>query len=187
MPVYSYKGYKARSGESVKGRVEAETPKAARQRLKQSDGVIVAEISEEAAKSSTSKGGKGLLNLGGQKVGMGDITVMTRQFATLQAAHVPLDESLKALLQQVENETLSNVLAKVKDGVSEGKSLGEAMSAFPGVFNRLYVNMVSAGEASGALALVLERLADFQEYQQKIKKDLFGAMAYPLVMIISYL
>lgn len=185
MPVYSYKGYKARSGESVKGRVEAETPKAARQRLKQSDGVIVAEISEEAAKSSTSKGGKGLLNLGGQKVGMGDITVMTRQFATLQAAHVPLDESLKALLQQVENETLSNVLAKVKDGVSEGKSLGEAMSAFPGVFNRLYVNMVSAGEASGALALVLERLADFQEYQQKIKKDLFGAMAYPLVMIIA--
>lgn len=186
MPVYSYKGYNAKSGDSVKGRIEAETPKAARSRLKQSDSIIVAEIHEEVTQvTSSSSGKKSLFSMRAPKVKMSDLAIMTRQFATLQAAHVPLDESLRALVQQVEDETLSNVLAKVKDGVSEGKSLGEAMSGYPGVFNKLYINMVSAGEASGALGLVLERLADFLEYQTKIKSDLFSAMSYPALMILA--
>ena len=189
MPVFNYKGYHGKTGDTVKGKIEAESARAARVKLKQSDGIIVASLKEEAAAAAAAgKGESGkLFNLGfsTSKVSLSDLSVMTRQFATLQSAHVPLDESLKALIQQVENETLSAILGKVKDGVSEGKSLGDAMSAYPSVFNKLYVNMVSAGEVSGNLGLVLERLADFQEYQTKLKSDLFSAMSYPALMILA--
>ena len=188
MPVYSYKGYNSKTGDSVKGKLDADSSKSARQKLKSSEGIIVAEIKEEATGAVSKTGGsKKLLDfsIGSPKVSMSDLSIMTRQFATLQSAHVPLDESLKALVQQVENEALSAVLGKVKDGVSEGKSLGEAMSIFPSVFNKLYVSMVGAGEVSGNLGLVLERLADFQEYQTKLKSDLFSAMAYPGIMILA--
>jgi general secretion pathway protein F len=187
VPVYSYKGYNGKTGDSVKGKIEAESTRAARHRLKQNDGIIVASIKEEAAAVASSGQSKKLFDFSfsSPKVKTSDLSVMTRQFATLQSAHVPLDESLKALIQQVENETLSAILGKVKDGVSEGKSLGEAMAGYPGVFNKLYVNMVSAGEVSGNLGLVLERLADFQEYQTKLKSDLFSAMSYPALMILA--
>lgn len=187
MPVFSYKGYNSKTGDSVKGKIEAESAKSARARLKQSDSIIVADIKEEAAKvaSATGDGKKVSFSFSTPSVKLADLSVMTRQFATLQSAYVPLDESLKALIQQVENETLSAILGKVKDGVSEGKSLGEAMAGYPKVFDRLYVNMVSAGEVSGNLGLVLERLADFQEYQTKLKSDLFSAMSYPALMILA--
>jgi general secretion pathway protein F len=98
---------------------------------------------------------------------------------------VPLDESLKALTQQVENPVLKNAMAAVRDQISEGKSLADAMSTFPGVFDRLYVNMVRAGESSGTMGLVLERLADFIEYQVKIRGQIVSAMTYPSVMILA--
>ena len=186
MPVFSYKGYNSKTGDSVKGKIDADTSRSARQKLKQSEGIIVAELKEEAAKVSSSGSKPGLFSTtSGPKVGTSDLSVMTRQFATLQSAYVPLDDSLRALCQQVENETLAAILGKVKDGVSEGKSLGEALSGYPGVFNKLYVNMVSAGEVSGQLGLVLERLADFQEYQAKLKSDLFSAISYPALMILA--
>ena len=186
MPVFSYKGYNSKTGDSVKGKIDADTSRSARQKLKQSEGIIVAELKEEAAKVSSPGSKPGLFSTtSGPKVGTSDLSVMTRQFATLQSAYVPLDDSLRALCQQVENETLAAILGKVKDGVSEGKSLGEALSGYPGVFNKLYVNMVSAGEVSGQLGLVLERLADFQEYQAKLKSDLFSAISYPALMILA--
>jgi len=110
---------------------------------------------------------------------------MTRQFATLQAASVPLDESLRALTEQVENMVLRNTLSAVKDAVTEGRSLGDACGQFPNIFDKLYVNMVKAGESSGNLGLVLERLADFQEYQVKVRGQIFSALAYPLIMIVA--
>ncbi len=179
MPVYAYKGYLAASGAQKKGKVEAESIKAARQKLRQRDGIIVSEIKEEetAAKAKTKS------RFASSRVSQQDIAIMTRQFAVLQAASVPLDESLRALTQQVENPVLRNALSSVKDQISEGKSLGEAMSSFPGVFDRLYVNMVKAGESSGTLGLVLERLADFIEYQVKLRGQIVSAMAYPSVMI----
>jgi len=108
---------------------------------------------------------------------------MTRQFATLQTAHLPLDETLKALTNQVESEVLRNALSNVKEQISEGKSLYEALGSFPTIFDRLYVNMVKAGEASGTLGLVLTRVADFIEYQVKIRGQIMGALMYPVVMI----
>jgi general secretion pathway protein F len=181
MPVYRYKGYDAKTGAARKGTVEAESQKAARHKLKIKDKVIVAEISEEVALDKLQK--KKQLFGGGVK--SADIAVMTRQFATLQTAHLPLDETLKALTNQVENEVLRNALANLKEQISEGKSLHEAMSGFPAIFDRLYVNMVKAGEASGTLGLVLTRVADFIEYQVKIRGQIVGAMMYPAVMICA--
>lgn len=181
MPVYRYKGYDAKSGASRKGSVEAESPKAARQKLKTRDKVIVSELSEELALEKIKKS----TPLFGSGVNTSDIAVMTRQFATLQTAHLPLDETLKALGNQVENEVLRNALSNIKDQISEGKSLHEALGSFPAIFDRLYVNMVKAGEASGTLGLVLTRVADFIEYQVKIRGQVVGAMMYPAVMICA--
>jgi general secretion pathway protein F len=179
VPVYRYKGYDAATGASKKGSIEADSPKSARTRLKQRDKIIVSEISEEVSLDKLKKS----KTFFSSKVSTQDIAIMTRQFATLQAAHLPLDETLKALTNQVENEILRNTLNNVKEQISEGKSLYEAMSSFPTVFDRLYINMVKAGESSGTLGLVLQRVADFIEYAVKIRGQIQGAMMYPLVMI----
>lgn len=182
MPIFVYKGYSAATGESKKGKIEADSIKAARQKLKSKEKIIVSDIKEEI---SLTKNKTSTTLFKASSVKIEDLSIMTRQFATLQNAQVPLDECLKALTQQVENAVLRNTLAAVKDLVSEGKSLGEAMAVYPNVFNRLYVNMVRAGEQSGSLGLVLERLADFQEYQVAIRGQIFSAMAYPAIMICA--
>lgn len=181
MPMYSYKGYDVQTGAARKGKVEADSERSARQKLKQKQKIIVAEIKEELPEKRT----KDKQSLFTPKVSVSELSIMVRQFATLQEAHVPLDESLKALVSQVENPVLRNTLAAVKDEVSEGKSLAESSSHFPGVFNRLYVNMVRAGESSGTLGTVLVRLADFLEYQVKVKGQIVSAVTYPAIMIVS--
>lgn len=179
MPVYRYKGYDAVTGASKKGVVEAESVKAARQKLKQREKIIVSEVQEDIALDKMKKK-TSFLN---PKINIQDIAIMTRQFATLQSAHLPLDETLKALTSQVENDLLRNTLNNVKEQISEGKSLADAMSNFPAVFDRLYVNMVRAGESSGTLGLVLTRVADFIEYALKVRGQISGALMYPVVMI----
>ncbi|MCX6125259.1 MAG: type II secretion system F family protein [Proteobacteria bacterium] len=179
MPVYRYKGYDATSGATRKGSVEAESAKAARQKLKQKDKILVSEITEEVELAKIKK----TRSMFGNRVNTQDIAIMTRQFATLQVAHLPLDETLKALTNQVENDVLRNALNNVKEQISEGKSLHEAIGAFPSIFDRLYVNMVKAGESSGTLGLVLQRVADFIEYTVKVRGQISGAMMYPVVMI----
>lgn len=183
MPVYTYKGYDAVSGVAKKGKVEADSPKGARAKLRKNDRVIVSELKEQSTNSAT--GHVKLPMFGSGRVSTSELAIMTRQFATLQGAHVPLDECLKALVAQVENRTLQGTLSGVKDKVSEGVSLGDAMASYSNVFNRLYVNMVRAGESSGKLSLVFERLADFLENQDEMKAKVMGAMTYPAVMIVA--
>jgi general secretion pathway protein F len=179
LPVYRYKGYDAVTGASKKGVVEAESVKAAKQKLKQREKMIVSEVQEDIALDKMKKK-TSFLN---PKINTQDIAIMTRQFATLQSAHLPLDETLKALTSQVENDLLRNTLNNVKEQISEGKSLADAMANFPAVFDRLYVNMVRAGESSGTLGLVLTRVADFIEYALKVRGQISGALMYPVVMI----
>lgn len=179
MPVYRYKGYDSQTGAPRKGTIDAESQKAARAKLKSRDKILVSEMSEEVAIDRLKKSKP----LFGSGVKTTDVAIMTRQFATLQTAHLPLDETLKALTNQVENEVLRNALSNVKEQISEGKSLYEALGSFPTIFDRLYVNMVKAGEASGTLGLVLTRVADFIEYQVKIRGQIMGALMYPAVMI----
>jgi general secretion pathway protein F len=182
VPIYSYKGYHLDTGASSKGKVESDNPRAARQKLRQRNRIVASEIKEEARLEKAAKT-KSSFNLSG--VSMQDVAIMTRQFATLQSAHVPLDESLRALTQQVEHPMLQNTLAGVKEAVQEGKSLGEAMAAYPAVFNKLYVNMVRAGESSGMLEVVLTRLADFIEYQVKVRGQVLSAITYPILMMFA--
>ncbi|MBC7660651.1 MAG: type II secretion system F family protein [Chitinophagaceae bacterium] len=188
MPLYSYKGYDSKTGANVKGRIDAESERTARQTLRTRNKIIVAELKEEKT-SSSSGGRKPGFNLSflEQGVSLDEMSNMVRQFSTLQGAHVPLDESLKALANQTENPTLRNVLSSVKDLVSEGKSLADSSAAFPKVFNKLYVNMVKAGESSGNLAVVLERLSGFMEYQVAIRGKIVQALVYPSVMIVASL
>ena len=180
LPIYLYKGYDAQSGANKKGKIEADSVKAARQKLRSRQQVIVSEIKEEVL-----VGGSGGSFLQKKTVPVGELSVMTRQFATLQNAHVPLDECLVALTGQVENPLLSNTLSAVKGAVSEGKNLADALSPHPNIFSKLYVNMVKAGESSGNLGLVLANLADFLEYQIAVSAKIRGALTYPLIMILA--
>lgn len=182
MVLYNYKGYDADSGASKKGTVDADTPRAARAKLRQRDKIIVSELKEAAPDQKKQKSA-----LFAKKVNLMDLAVMTKQFATLQNAQVPLDECLSALTSQVENLELRNTLSSIKDSISEGKSLAEALSGYPRIFNRLYVNMVQAGETSGKLGLVLDRLSEYLEYQVTIKGKIFSALSYPAIMIAASL
>jgi len=185
MPIFIYKGYDVATGESRKGKIEAESLRAARQKLKTKDRIIASDLREEIVASS--KNSTTASRFFQAKVSITELAIMTRQFATLQNAHVPLDECLLALVQQVDNVVLSNTLSAVKDAVSEGKSLGDALTPYPQIFNRLYINMIRAGESSGSLGLVLERLADFQEYQVEVQGKVVSSMTYPALMIFASL
>ncbi len=178
MPLYTYKGYDASSGANKKGKIEADSPKAARQRLRKNDKIIVSEIKEEASLAKV----KDSSSFFQEKVSISEVAVMSRQFATLQGAHVPLDETLAALTEQVDSKVLAGTLNSVKEQVSEGKNLADAMVQFPGVFDKLYINMVRAGESSGTLALVMDRLADYYEKSVEARGRVSSAMAYPIVL-----
>jgi general secretion pathway protein F len=182
VPLFSYKGYDAITGDNKKGQIDSDSPKSARIKLRKQN-IIVATLKEE----SSSQKSKSKSPLFKAKVSLQDLSIMTRQFATLQQAHVPLDESLRALTAQVENDVLRSTLAAVKDLVHEGRSLADACATYPNEFNRLYINMVRAGETSGNLGVVLERLSDFQEYQVKIRGQVISALMYPCLMITASL
>lgn len=182
MVLYNYKGYDAETGATKKGVVNADTPRAARARLRQQDRIIISELKEAAPDQKKSRS-----SLFAPRISLLDLSIMTRQFATLQNAQIPLDECLTALTSQVDNLELRNILSSVKDAISEGKSLAVGLTGYPRVFNRLYINMVQAGETSGKLGLVLERLADYLEYQVAIKGKIFSALSYPAIMIVASL
>jgi general secretion pathway protein F len=184
LPIYLYKGYDITTGANRKGKIDADSLRSAKQILRTREKVMASDLKEEVNLAKSNKKASNFA-VGRKSVSLLDICVMTRQFATLQQAHVPLDECLKALTEQVENVVLRNTLSGLKDAVSEGKGLGEAMSAYPTIFNRLYVNMVKAGESSGSLGLVLQRLSDFIEYQVAVRGRILSAMTYPLVMIVA--
>jgi general secretion pathway protein F len=179
MPLYEYRGFNAQ-GKATKGVRDAETPKALRAQLRR-DGVFISDVKE--AKVEKKAGSAKTLSNG--KVNVRVLAVVTRQFAVLIRSGIPLVPALTALAEQVEDERLARVLADVKGRVNEGASLADAMSAHPRTFSNIYVNMVRAGESSGALDVVLERLADFTEGQAELKSKVVGALIYPLVMVIA--
>ncbi|HQH26622.1 MAG TPA: type II secretion system F family protein, partial [Oligoflexia bacterium] len=118
------------------------------------------------------------------RTSVGQLAVVTRQFATLLAAGMPLVDALKALADQIDQPGLKGVVAEVCDKVNEGSNLANAMRAYPGVFPRLYTNMVSSGEASGSLDMVLERLADLLEAQAALRRKIISALTYPILMLV---
>ena len=182
MAVYEYRGIVSGSGKSVKGVRDAENAKALRTLLRK-EGVLLTKATEEKAAKAEAAKGLNVRQLFG-RVNAQDIALTTRQLATLVGAKIPLFESLSALIDQVEKETLRRALTNIRDQVREGTSFAAALEAHPKIFSGLYVNMVRAGEASGTLEAVLDRLTHFMENQARLKGKVVAAMAYPAMMMV---
>jgi type II secretion system protein F len=181
MAVFEYRGIQIASGKPVKGYRDADNAKALRAVLRR-DGVLLTEANEEAEQGSKA-GRKRDLFAFMHRPSTADVAVMTRQLATLVRAGVPLVESVAALVEQVEKEQLKKTLTAVRETLNEGTSFAKSLEAHPKIFPSLYTNMVAAGEASGTLEAVLERLADFMEGQARLKGKVTAALAYPVLML----
>lgn len=181
MPVYEYTALNDK-GKKLRGIIDAQSTAAARLKLRESD-IYLIDLQESSGKKKES-----LLqrHAGGffGKAGSREVTVMTRQLATLLGAGLPLVQSLTTLIAQTSHPQLKKILAQIKEQVNEGSSFSQTMTHYPQVFQPFYLNMVRAGEASGTLHLVLERLADFSEKQQALKGRIRAALAYPLFMFL---
>ena len=179
MPVFEYKGLSI-EGRDARGFIDAENLQSAKLKLRRS-GIFPVEVSEETRKKTEGEPSavRGLL----RRVKKQETTVFTRQLATLLAAGLPLMEALSATIDHVDDPLLKKAITRIREDVREGKSLADAMKVHPRVFSGLYTNMIQAGEASGALDVVLERLADFQESQVRLRNKLWAAMTYPIMML----
>ncbi|WP_437278865.1 type II secretion system inner membrane protein GspF [Sorangium sp. So ce375] len=182
MAVFEYKGILVGTGKPVKGVRDAENAKALRAALRK-DGIMLTGATEEQAAKAKAKRDIKILAFAGRP-STSDVAVMTRQLATLIGAGIPLFESLNALIEQVEKESLKKVLTQVREQVREGTSFAKALEAHPAVFPPLYVSMVRAGEASGTLEGVLTRLTVFMENQAKLVGKVTAALAYPALMAL---
>lgn len=190
MPVFEYRGF-SESGKAVKGVREADGAKGLRALLRK-EGILVTEVKDAAGRakggSASSAGSKkGLLDRDIelsflQRVSTDDVGLATRQLATLLQAGVTMVESLTAIIDQIESGPLKRIFSEIKEDVNEGAALADAMGKHK-CFDHIYVNMVRAGESSGTLDLVLERLAEFKEGQARLRGQLLGTMMYPFIMI----
>jgi general secretion pathway protein F len=176
VPIFAYKGL-AENGRTVEGVLDAESARAARARLRR-DGVYPTEIAEESAAPRSSIFSRSF----GDRVAPGDVALLSRQLATLLSAGVPVVEALAAVGEQADRAPAARVLSHLRDDVSQGTSLADAMAQHPAVFSELYVGMVRAGETAGALDVVLERLASYSESQLRLRARVRNALAYPLLM-----
>lgn len=184
MAVFEYKGLDG-GGQAVAGILDADSAKSARKRLR-AQGVFPTDINEQAEGGTR---GSGLsIEIDVKKylefITVRDISVLTTQMATLVSAHVPMADALAALVEQAEKEKLKVILTKIKEKVNEGIPLATALEDHPKVFSDLYIQMVRAGEKSGALGEVLRRLSKYGESQVKLQGQLLGAMAYPILMTL---
>ncbi|MCO4747865.1 MAG: type II secretion system F family protein [Proteobacteria bacterium] len=183
MPVFEYKGLDA-GGKAVAGIVDADNPKGARKRLR-GQGVFPTEIHAQAKGATRGSGLNQEIDLSKylERVTTRDVAIATRQLAVLVGASVPMAEALTALIDQAEKNKLKVALSEIKEKVSQGSTLADAMKAHPAIFDDLYVQMIRAGEQAGALDVVLKRLSVFAEGSVELQGKVFGAMAYPVLMV----
>ncbi len=181
MPVFSYKGV-SEAGKAIRGFVDAENDRSARAKLRR-DGVFLTDLSvttgSEARRSDAPPRRFSFDML--RRVGGTDLAIATRQLATLIGAGIPLVEALGALTEQVESPRLKGAISQIRERVNEGASLADALS-MTSLFGDLYVSMVRAGEAGGALEQVLERLADYLESEVRTRNKVVSIMIYPAIM-----
>ncbi len=185
MMLYEYKGLTS-EGREIKGLIDAESPKTARSRLK-SQGIFPTEVYEGTGASQKEAPGDSFGRFLNREffsgVSLQEIALMTRQLATLIAAGLTLLEALDALVEQVETPPFKKVISGVREKVREGNPFSRALKDYPRMFSPLYVQMVRAGEASGTLAPMLDRVALFLEDQNRLKNRMVSALAYPVLMV----
>ena len=172
MAKYHYQALTA-AGKTQRGSLIAENLRDARQQLREK-GLVVLTLKEPAVgRFQRSK-----------RISSRDLALATRQLATLVAASLPLDQALQAVAQQSEKKEVRHLFQQLNGRITEGHSLAVAFGAFPAVFNRMYCAMIAAGELSGHLPLVLQRLAVYEEQRQKMKGQLMQATLYPLILTL---
>jgi type IV pilus assembly protein PilC len=184
MPTYQFEAIDASTGKEIRDVVDAPTEAEAQATIR-SQGYMITKI--KVQKQAAAAGGSGKKKpgrsfaIGGVK--SRDLTLFTRQLSILTDAGLPILRSLRILAEQAEKGRLKNSLLDTCDEIEGGSTLSEAMSKSPKCFNRLYVNMIRAGEAGGALEVILRRLSEFMERSQSLKRKVKGAMVYPIVVV----
>ena len=178
------------NGKELKGKIQATTEDMAALELRKRNlfpTSVRSEIRDKIAKRTKNKSAAESsafnISLGGNKIGGKDLRVVTRQIATLLEAGLPLIRSLRTLERQSKKVGVKRSLAKIADTVEEGSTFSEAIAKQPRSFNKLYLNMVKAGEAAGAMETILARLASFMEKNAKIIGKIKSAMIYPIVVL----
>ena len=183
MPTFQFEAIDATTGKEIRDVIEAPTEAEAQTTIRQM-GYMVTKL--KAAKSK--KAGAAAKKKSGRSFALGraktkDITLFTRQLSILQDAGLPIMRSLKVLAEMQKPGPLKNALLDVTDEIEGGSTLSEAMSKSPKAFDRLYCNMIRAGETAGALEVILRRLSEFMERAQSLKRKVKGAMVYPIVVV----
>ena len=182
MPAFSYQAFNS-DGKIVKGLLEGDSERQVRSQLRSRQLKPIKVL--ESAEKITRPGVKlGLDRFFKPRVSQSQLTLITRQIATLVQSNVPLDEALTATAQQAKQSRIKSLMLQVRARVLEGHTLAYALGDFPQVFNEMYCAMVKAGEHAGFLGTVLEQLADYTENSQHTQQKLKGAMIYPLVLIV---
>src|SRR3954465_948177 len=197
MPRFDYIALDARGQES-RGTIEAPNPNDVVGQLRQAGyfptsvleegkgGDKVVKKTQKAAKlASAPKASKQITLFQKKTVSSKVLMIFTRQLATLIDAGLPLLRGLNVLAKQEKDLVLKNTINALADAVQGGSTFSESMAQHPRIFNKLYINMVKAGELGGVLELVLNRLAEFQEKAQKIKNKVVSAMAYPVIVLVT--
>ncbi|EOW9204977.1 TPA: type II secretion system inner membrane protein GspF [Vibrio cholerae] len=179
MAAFEYKALDAK-GRHKKGVIEGDNARQVRQRLKE-QGLVPMEVVETQVKAARSRSQGFAFKRG---ISTSDLALITRQLATLVQSGMPLEECLRAVAEQSEKPRIRTMLVAVRAKVTEGYTLSDSLGDYPHVFDELFRSMVAAGEKSGHLDSVLERLADYAENRQKMRSKLQQAMIYPVVLVV---
>ncbi len=182
MPTFQFEAMDA-TGAEIKDVIEAPTEEEAQATIRQMGYFVTKITAKKARKKAEATGGKKKRGFVFGGVSSRDLTTFTRQLSILQDAGLPILRSLRILSAQAKAGRLKYSLEDTCEEIEGGSTLSEGMAKSPKCFNRLYVNMIKAGEAGGALELILQRLADFQERAESLKRKVKGAMIYPVVVV----
>jgi len=182
MPVFEYQALDPK-GKTVKGIIDADGAQAARQKIR-GFGSYPVSVKEVTGGDGAMEVRKTTFKSLFSRVTAAQVSLWTRQLATLTGAGFPLVTALTTLVSQTKSQGFTSIVAQIKDAIVEGNSFASALSHYPSIFSQIYINMVRAGETSGTLEIVLERLADIMEKQQELKSRIQTAMAYPILMTV---
>ena len=175
MPEFEYKGVTA-EGKKAKGSLRAENLQNAKAQLKK-DSIYILGIKNKSEKK------KERILLSGRRVDIKTLCAMTRSLSTLVKSNVPLVDALSALIKQISHPVLTPALTQIRNDVNEGQPFHKALGSYPKIFDVTYVSMCEAGENSGALDIVLLKLAEFTENQAELSNKIRSALAYPTLLV----
>ncbi|MEW6741955.1 MAG: type II secretion system inner membrane protein GspF [Planctomycetota bacterium] len=180
MPIFEYKAF-TETGATKTGILDADTARDARLKLRK-ESVHVVELRQVEQQEETSR--FSLEALLTRRANIGEVAMITRQFATLLDAGVPMAEAMRVMIEQMADRKMEKVFRDVREKLTQGGTLGDALSHHPKIFGDLYVNMVRAGEASGHVDTVLFRVSEYLQKQSRMRNKIVSALMYPIIMVM---